>query len=338
LFVAPREANLLITGQCNLSCRHCGVFSHGPLEADLPVSDWARILDALAEARLLSLTLTGGESLVREDFPLLVAEVLKRPFRFSLNTNAVLVTGAVAALLKAASPRLQVVMVSLDGDSPATHDAIRGDGVFRKTMEGISRLKSAGVPIGFFCTVNRLNAHRTAETAELALDHGRWIKFNCFLDAGPCTDSGLLPDSGQVRTAAASVLELAERFPGRISGAFLDLARLGAAASRGEGTPFGPSAGPSCGGGRTKMAVMPDAWGTPCDHLPGMRLGSLLQNTLEEILTGPAMTGFAASLEARRHTLERCAGCPVRSLCPGSCPAAPCSELTCLCNYMGDVG
>jgi radical SAM protein with 4Fe4S-binding SPASM domain len=336
LFVAPREANLLLTGKCNLSCRHCGVFSHGPLEADLPVSDWARILDALADARLLGLTLTGGEPLVREDFPLLMAEVLRRPFRFSLNTNAMLVTGAVAALLKAASPRLQVVMVSLDGDSPATHDAIRGEGVFRGAMEGISRLRSSGVPVGFFCTVNRLNADRTAETAELALSLGRWIKFNCFLDAGPCTDSGLLPDSGQVRTAAASVLDLAERFPGRISGAFLDLARLGAAASRGEGTPFGPSAGPSCGGGRSKLAVMPDGWVTPCDHLPGLRLGNLLRNTLEEILTGPGMNRFAASLETRRYTLGRCAGCHDARLCPGSCPAAPGSELTCLRNYMGD--
>jgi radical SAM protein with 4Fe4S-binding SPASM domain len=333
LFVAPYEANLLITGRCNLSCRHCGIFSQGPLESDLGVPDWSRILTTLAEAKLFRLTLTGGEPLVREDFPWILAEVLRRPFRFSLNTNAVLVTRETAALLKAASPRLQVVMISLDGDSPATHDAIRGDGAFRGTMEGISILRSAGVPLGFFFTVNRLNAHRARETAELALSLGRWIKFNCFLDAGPGTDSGLNPGAEQVRSAAASVLELAARFPGRISGAFLDLAGLGAEASGGSGIPFGPESGPSCGGGRSKIAVMPDGWVTPCDHLPLVRLGSLLCGSLEEILTGPAMTAFAASYETRRHTLTRCGSCPLMPLCPGSCPAAPCSELSCLRNY-----
>ena len=335
MFLAPYEANLLITGRCNLSCRHCGVFSQGPLEADLSVSDWSRILTALTDARLLRLTLTGGEPLVREDFPLILAEVLKRPFRFSLNTNAALVTKETAALLKAAAPRLQVVMISLDGDSPAIHDAIRGDGAFRKTMEGISILRGAGVPIGFFFTVNRLNAHRTRETAELALRLGRWIKFNCFLDAGPGTDSGLNPDGGQVRSAAASVLRLAEQFPGRISGALPDLAMLGAEVGRGDGIPFGPESGSSCGGGRTKIAVMPDGWVTPCDHLPMVRLGSLLQNPLEEILAGRAMTDFAASHETRRHTLIRCGSCPLLPMCPGSCPAAPCSELTCLRNFTG---
>lgn len=333
MFVAPYEANLLITGRCNLSCRHCGVFSRGPLADDLPLRDWIHLLSALADARLLSLTVTGGEPLVREDFQLLVDEILRRPFRFSLNTNAVLATDRIAALLREASPRLSSVMVSLDGDSPATHDAIRGDGVFRAAMEGIGRLEKAGVPLCFYCTVNRVNAGRLRETAELALLHGRWIKFNCFLDAGPGTDSRLNPDPAQVRTAAEAVLELSERFGSRIDGAFLQMARLGRRAASGEGEAFDSSRGPSCGGGRTRISILPDGWVTPCDHLPGVRLGNLLENTLEEILSSPSAARFACDHAPRRRTLERCDACPAAPLCPGSCPAAPCSELTCLLNY-----
>ncbi|MCD4847869.1 MAG: radical SAM protein, partial [Candidatus Aegiribacteria sp.] len=68
MFVPPREANLLITHRCNLSCRHCGVYSHGKLQGELSPAQWGIVLDKLAEAKLLTLTLTGGEPFMREDF------------------------------------------------------------------------------------------------------------------------------------------------------------------------------------------------------------------------------------------------------------------------------
>jgi len=310
----------------------------GPLPADLAVRDWATILDRLTEARLLSVTLTGGEPLVREDFPLLLREVLARPLRLSLNTNATLVTAEAAALLAGGAPRLDVVMVSLDGDTPEVHDRIRGDGAFRRAMEGVERLAGAGVPLCFYCTVNRENAGRLRPIAELALRYGGWIRFNSFLDAGPGTDSGLSPDASQVGTASREVLELAERHGRRIRGAFLDMARLGAEAAAGRGIPFGPAKGPACGGGKHRIAVMPDGWVTPCDHLPAVRLGSLLETSLERILRGPGTVAFRETAARRIHTLDRCRECDVRQLCPGSCPGAPCSEIHCIANYMGGRG
>jgi len=336
LFVAPFEANILITGRCNLACRHCGVLSQGSLASDLPVAGWTRILDRLVEAKLFTLTITGGEPLARKDFPEILREIQERPFRFGLNTNAILADDSVAVLLAGAKRRLNSVMVSLDGGSPEVHDALRGHGAFAAAMAGIKALQRKQIPICFYCTVTGLNARHLEETAELALSLGGWIRFNLFLDAGPYTDSALNPDSEDVRTAATTVLELDERYPGKIIGALLEMARLGRSLAAGEGRRFGPESGPPCGGGRSKIAVMPDGWVVPCDHLPKVRLGNLLRNSLEEILTGAATADFMETFAVRRRTMERCEDCHVSGYCPGTCPAAPTSELTCLRNYLPD--
>ena len=201
MFIPPREANLLITHKCNLSCRHCSVYSHGKLPGELSPAEWGMILDKLADAKLFTLTLTGGEPFMREDFPEILHEVLKRPFRVNINTNATLITDEIAELLADSMPRLDSVMVSLDGDSPATHDAIRGEGVFEKTMNGVRKLKYANIPIVFYCTVNSVNIDRIEQTAELAARYGNSIKFNTFIDSGPNSDSELNPNPTQIKKA-----------------------------------------------------------------------------------------------------------------------------------------
>lgn len=337
MFVAPFQANLLVTGQCNLSCRHCGVFSRGPLKGELTAGQWEGILDALAGWRVPRLTLTGGEPLCREDFPTILGMVLHRPFRVSINTNAMLVDRGMAELIASAGPRLEVVMVSLDGDSPETHDLIRGPGVFQRTMCGVDELCDAGVPVCFYCTVNSLNAHRIEETAVLALAKGMYVKFNCFMDAGPETDPYLNPKPDMIREAAGVILSLSDRYPVRISGSFLEMAVAAERIAEGKGVPVVED-GRCCGGGTSRISVMPDGTVSPCDHLPDVILGDLTRSSLEDILTGEKAAEFCRSVSGRRRPWPECEGCPVRIYCPGPCPAGGHDRtgpgLTCIRNYM----
>ena len=337
MFVAPFQANLLITGQCNLSCRHCGVFSHGPLRGELTAEQWGRVLDRLAEAKILNLTLTGGEPFCRSDFPLILQMVRERPFRISINTNASLIDDEMAELIASTAPRLDVVMVSLDGDSPETHDLIRGPGAFDAMIRGVDELGKAKVPVCFYFTVNALNSHRMTETAALALRKGMYIKFNCFLDAGPETDPALNPTGEQVRTAARMVLDLASLHPGRITGTFLEMAVAARMISEGEGIPYSEESS-ACGGGVSKIVVMPDGIVSPCDHLPGVILGDLKVDSLEDILTGRRTAEFVKSSCGRARPWPECHDCDVRDFCPGPCPAGGSDRtgpgITCIRNYM----
>ncbi|MCK4505574.1 MAG: radical SAM protein [Candidatus Aegiribacteria sp.] len=340
MFIPPREANLLITHKCNLSCRHCGVYSHGKLQGELSPSEWGIILDKLADAKLLTLTLTGGEPFMREDFPEVFQEVLKRPFRVNINTNATLITDETAELLADSMPRLDTVMVSLDGDSPKTHDAIRGKGVFEKTMEGVRKLKDANISIVFYCTVNSVNIDRIEYIAELAAEYGRNIKFNTFMDTGPETDSKLSPTPDQVKQAGRSVIESALKHPGKVSGTVLEIAVQSVKANNGTAKPY--SSSKVCGAVSGKIAVFPDGTVTPCDHLPDVNLGNLMDSSLEEILTGEEAEFFKRVTAMRKWPWVECHTCEYHDYCSGPCPAGVPIEgaskekfsLFCLKNYL----
>ncbi len=319
-WVSPREANLLITGGCNLRCRHCSVLSHGALTKDLPLKAWEAILDELARCKLLRLTITGGEPMARADFPGFLDMVAARPFRYSVNTNGTLVTPATVQSLTRHSGRLGELMVSLDGPDSETVDCQRGRGVFDAMVEGTGRLRSAGLPFGFYCTVTSLNVKRLPETAEFALSLGaEWIKFNNFLLAGPVLSASMVPGPSEVAEGARQLAETALKHPGRITGSILEMRQRALGFLNGKRSITSGQAF-SCGGGINKIAVFPDGAVTPCDHLPGFVLGNLTKNGLEEILTGGRMADFTAILKRPRALDEECSSCEYRQYCTGGCP------------------
>ncbi|HOP26192.1 MAG TPA: radical SAM protein [Candidatus Sabulitectum sp.] len=319
-WVSPREANLLITGRCNLRCRHCSVLSHGPLKEDLPLGDWERILDKLARNRLIKLTLTGGEPMAREDFPEFLEAVAERPFRFSVNTNGTLITPGVIESLVKHRGRLNDIMVSLDGPDAATVDSQRGEGVFDKLVLGVTKLRTAGLPFGFYCTVTSLNVDRLVETADLAMRTGAgWIKFNNFMLAGPDLGVSMIPAPEQISKAASDLMAMEATKQGLISGTIIDMRKraldyLDGNLRKTEGNAF------ACGGGRVKIAVFPNGDVSPCDHIPDLILGNILHSQLEDILNGPGMNEFTSILNGKRNRNPRCRSCEYLDFCSGGCP------------------
>lgn len=66
--------------------------------------------------------------------------------------------------------RCDKVQVSIDGSIPATHDACRGLGSFRRAMEGIQSLRRNNVPIDVRVTVHRDNVNDLVDIAHLLLE------------------------------------------------------------------------------------------------------------------------------------------------------------------------
>lgn len=319
-WVSPREANLLITGGCNLRCRHCSVLSHGSLDNDLPLKAWSGILDELVRCKLLKLTLTGGEPMARADFPEFLEEVNGRPFRYSVNTNGTLLEPRMIEAITRNSSRLNELMVSLDGPDQETVDAQRGSGVFGSLVLGTGRLRTAGIPFGFYCTVTSLNIHRLGETAEFALAAGGdWIKFNNVLMAGPGLNPEIVPDPEDIAAAAEKLALLAEKYPGRIMGTMLDMRSRAQDYAAGK-LPATSGNAFSCGGGRTKITIFPGGEVTPCDHLPQVVLGNILHTPLDRILQGEKMKEFERILNRDRRENEECRTCKAFDFCTGGCP------------------
>ncbi|MBN1434603.1 radical SAM protein [Candidatus Fermentibacterales bacterium] len=334
----------MVTGRCNLSCPHCSVLSHGELPGELDLAGWRSVFESLAELRVLQVTVTGGEPLMREDFPELWRMLSRMPFRLYLNTNATLLSERSAEALAESLPRLDCVMTSLDGPDSSTHDAIRGDGAFSKAMSGTGRLRDLGVPFGFYCTVVTLNRDRLEETVELARQSGaRWIRLNYFVEAGPGSESGLAIPLRERREIGRQVLRLARARPGFVTGTALRMEEYALEVEAGGGRPRGLP----CGAGLDRLVILPDGSVAPCDHIPHVILGHILRDSLEDILSGIAAREFRAIVEARSAAREGpCAECAWFDVCQPGCPvqwfaAAPvCDQvfgaprLDCLKSYI----
>lgn len=140
-----------VTGTlCNLTCRHC-------FNASGPRAPWLASLDgdvvrrSIAEAVALGareLYFTGGEPFLHPEILALLAEALAVAPATVL-TNGTLVDDGLAdrlAALAEASPYSLEVRVSVDGDTPEAHDAIRGRGTFERALGAVRRLDVRGLP------------------------------------------------------------------------------------------------------------------------------------------------------------------------------------------------
>lgn len=96
------------------------------------------------EAKVPSVSFTGGEPLLSPALPKLIRYAKQLGMRVNLITNGTLVTVKVARVL--ADSGLDSTQVSLEGVTPATHDAIvQCSGAFQKTVAAVQRLKEKGI-------------------------------------------------------------------------------------------------------------------------------------------------------------------------------------------------
>lgn len=155
----PIQAQILLTERCNLRCKHCAVpeeWSPVAKASELSTDEWRSIIARLVRHGVSRLWFTGGEPLLRQDLPELVTHGLRLGVeRVVVVTNATTLRPAVAecvASLCRGYPRFSL-HVSLDGASAHTHDRMRGEGSWTRSLAGIDRLRSLGGRVDVVQTV-----------------------------------------------------------------------------------------------------------------------------------------------------------------------------------------
>lgn len=175
---APFSAMIEVADRCNEVCVHC--YQVQGQKGELPLDDWKKIMDELAEIGVLFLTISGGEATLRKDFLELVEYARKKRFAVKLYTNGLTMNGELAR--KLAELAVQEVQISLYSHRPELHDWVtRVPGSWEKTVAGARALIAVGVQVVLKSPLMSFNAD----------DYRAYIDFVTSLGADFSLDPGV---------------------------------------------------------------------------------------------------------------------------------------------------
>jgi MoaA/NifB/PqqE/SkfB family radical SAM enzyme len=156
------------TARCDCRCRICDRWERpGNRAEELSLPEVEDTLARFRRAGAVVLTMWGGEPLLRDDLPAILAAAKRLGYRTSLCTNASRLGERAAAV----APLLDVLLCSLDGLGER-HDELRGvRGLFDRAVRGIEAARRHGrADVKIWTVVHRRNRCEIEPLARLARD------------------------------------------------------------------------------------------------------------------------------------------------------------------------
>ncbi|MBQ6018999.1 MAG: radical SAM protein [Clostridia bacterium] len=164
----PVSGTFELTSGCNFNCKMCYIHAHNEKpgeKKELTAAEWLDIGRQAAQAGTVFLLLTGGEPLLRQDFPEIYTGLKQLGMMISINTNGYLLNGKIAELLEKNPPmRLNVTLYA---DSNDGYRKQCGVGAFDRVVRNIRRMKNAGIETKLNVTFTGENADRCEDIAAL---------------------------------------------------------------------------------------------------------------------------------------------------------------------------
>lgn len=327
----PRSIDIDITSKCNLRCTYCYHFAGpGDVKKDLPKEEWLKFFKELNECKVMNVTLAGGEPFYRDDLKDIISGIVQNRMRFSILSNGTLITDETSALLRK-THRCDGVQISIDGSKPEVHDVSRGNGNFKKSVEGIKCLQRHHVPAQVRVTISKYNVSDLEGIAELLLEEIGLASFstNAASYMGLCKQNveevGLTVEDRIL--AMETLVKLNQKYNNRISAQAGPLAEavmwaeMESARLNGRKEIPGRGRLTACGCVMDKIAVRADGVIVPCTMLSHIELGRINQDDLKEIWQNhPEMKKMRERRDIPLSDFEFCSGCDYINYCTGNCP------------------
>jgi radical SAM protein with 4Fe4S-binding SPASM domain len=312
----PVLSEVAVTSRCNLRCAFCyGACSCTSRPAnpggEMTTREIEQILaKIIRQARVPSVSFTGGEPAIRPDLCRLVSFARGLGLRTNLITNGTLITAALARSLAAAG--LDSAQVSLEGVTAATHDAVTGvPGSFASTLAGVAHLKSCGIPVHTNTTLNRRNLGDCRRMPRLVREELGLDKFSM----------NLVIPSGTALVHEELLIRYSEVGP-MVEGILEESRRLGVEFMWYSPTPlclFNPIlhalGNRGCGACDGLLSVDCQGNVLPCSSCADP-VGNLLRRDFAEIWD----SGRAAAYRLKRLAHPQCRDCDSFPACHGACP------------------
>ena len=290
----PTQAILELTYRCNLHCIHCYVDVDEPDE--LTTEEWKNVIDELKSAGVISLLITGGEVMVREDFLNIITYARRSGFFISLSTNCTLIDTVIAREIAKLKPF--IVNTSLYGASASTHEAVtRVAGSFNSTLKGINTFVACGLKPLVQTLVMKSNINELEQIKRLVTGLGAEINI----------DIGISP----TKTGANFPFEFEPTQEELLRCSWQPEINL----NKGQGL---------CKAGKSTLSIAPNGDVFPCCVFP-LKLGNLRQTNLDKIWHIEPCAELRYLRSMRRDDLYTCNKCELSVYCQ-RCPGIAYTE------------
>jgi radical SAM protein with 4Fe4S-binding SPASM domain len=208
----PTSGAISLTDRCNWDCVHCYAGPHrqadsAKLGAEMSTDLVLSCLDQVAEAGCLNLLLSGGEPLLRPDFPAIYERARTNGMLVTVFTNGTLIDDAILDLFEDFPP--YVVEITVYGGSASTHDSItRTPGSFAQCLAGIEGLRKRGIRLKLKTILMTLNSHEFSAIEGLATSRGLDFRFDA--EIFPTLEGDRAPLELRVSAKEAVAFEFAD--------------------------------------------------------------------------------------------------------------------------------
>ena len=164
----PWTFELEVTARCNNNCRHC--YNNLPasdsdaIRKELSIGEIEAIADQAVALGSLWCVMTGGEPLIRNDFPDIYVMLKKKGFLISILTNACLVTREHVDLFRRYPP--EDIEVTVYGITPDVYETVtRTSGAYDAFRRGLDRMLEAELKVRLKAMAIRSNVHELSAIA-----------------------------------------------------------------------------------------------------------------------------------------------------------------------------
>lgn len=300
-----------ITAKCNLRCEHCYQPERDTKKQELSTDQAKRLIEELSAFEVSSVVISGGEPLLRRD----ALEIMQFATSFafadvSLATNGILINRETAAKLKKTRVSVQV---SVDGDTAALHDSIRGvKGSFDSALRGIKLLMEAGVPTSTSTVATKKNVEHIPRIIELMRNlHVDSYRVQGMMPVG-CGRS----NKSRLRLTPARMKQLVKYLKSqsiKVSSYDFTLAEPPSVPVDldGEGT---------CAAATSSCSITPSGNVVPCAHFWGLRSENVRDHSFRWIWENSPILRYFRSI-CLNEVKGKCRECRWLMICHGGCKA-----------------
>lgn len=300
-----------ITPRCNLACAYCyNVWkTDGELyPRELSLDEIEKLADSIQAAHPVSVTLTGGEPLLRDDLREIVSMFRKLGILVGIATNGMLLDLDTAESLKEAGVSwFEISVPSVSGEG---YMDLTGTDGFEAVKRAMLAVASSGARLTVSHIITSRNSGDAGQVVDLAYAFSAGATaLNRFVPGGAgLANRHLLPTLKQLDSALKSAGDRSLMSPGMAVYAAIPVEDCLLHHSDYPGIKFG-----SCICGAGKWAISPLGELRVCEQSPHI-IGSLLEKPFTELSRSLYVEEFRDS-----NRSSDCTSCSSRSVCGGGC-------------------